>query len=194
MGQDVAFACECGQIHGLLTDISEKTGTGLVCHCSQCRAAEVYLDQEDPKEDGVAIFQTTLDHVNFIAGADKMYAFSFDKDRLVHWYASCCKSPLFNTMSEPKTGFVSVMVDRLSDTSALGRIRAMLYVDDGTGKQKHEGLRHVIAAGMKRSAKMRLTKKWKRNDFFGKSGKPITRVHVLSEIEKRHLPLERKLD
>ena len=189
MTDSTTFSCTCGKIHGVLTDISEKTGTGIVCHCSQCRAAEVYLDQPDPEDDGVAIFQTTFDHVTFMAGADKMYAFSFEDGKLVRWYASCCKVPLFNTMAEPKSGFVGVIVDRLADTAPLGRIRAMLYQRDENGKQSHTGLRHVIAGGTKRAARMRFTGKWKKNAFFGRSGKPITRVHVLSEIEKHQLPL-----
>lgn len=191
MGDTIAFSCHCGQVHGVLTDISDKTGTGLVCYCHQCRAAEVYLDQQDPEDDGVALFQTTVDHVAFHAGANKMYAFSFDKGGLIRWYAKCCKAPLFNTTAKPQSGFVSAMVDRLDNVTPLGPIKAMIYQDDGKGGQKHKGMRHLITGGMKRSTAMRLTGKWKTTPFFGKSGAPITRVHILSEVEKKHLPLPR---
>lgn len=190
MANDVAFSCECGAIHGVLTDVSEKTGTGIVCHCSQCRASEVFLDQPDPEDDGVAIFQTTVDHVKFTVGADKLYAFSFETGKLIHWYAKCCKVPMFNTMAKPEGGFVGVMVDRLAETAPLGRIKAMLYADNGKGGQSHTGLRHVIIGGTRRAIRMCLTGKWKNSPFFGKSGAPVSKVHVLSKVEKSQLPLE----
>lgn len=190
MGEDVIFSCECGQIHGVLRDVSAKAGTGLLCHCSRCRAAEVFLDQADPEDDGVALFQTTCDRVVFAAGANQMYAFSFEEGGVIHWYAKCCKVPLFNTLATPETGFVSVLVDRVTPKDPLGPIRALLYKDNGKGKQVHKGLHRVIAGGTKRAVRMRMSGKWKCSPFFGKSGAPISRVHVLSDVEKGHLRVE----
>lgn len=191
MGEHIAFSCHCGQIHGVLDDISPKAGLGLVCFCDQCRASEVYLDQEDPEDNGVAIFQTTADRVRFAAGNDQMYAFSYSKGGLIRWYAKCCKAPLFNTTATPQSGFVGVLVNRLDNKAPLGPIRAMIYRKNEQGKQVHQGLSQVIKAGLSRSARMRLSGRWKKSPFFGKSGAPISRVHVLSDVEKKHLPLPR---
>lgn len=190
MSEDVTFSCGCGQIHGVLRDVSPKTGTALVCYCSRCRAAEVFLDQADPQDDGVPLFQTTCDRVVFTAGANQMYAFSFEKRGLIHWYAKCCKVPLFNTTATPTSGFVSVLVNRVSPKEPLGPIKAFLFQDNEGGKQVHKGLYHVIAGATVRAIRMRISGKWKNNPFFGKTRAPISRVHVLSDVEKRHLPVQ----
>lgn len=158
-----------------------------MCYCNQCRAAEVFLDQPDPKSNGVALFQTTADRIRFLCGADKMYAFSFAQGGLIHWYARCCKVPLFNTTATPQSGFASVLVDRIPHKDPLGPIRAEIFRDNGKGRQVHHGLPYLIWTGSTRALRMRVTGRWKMSPFFGKSGAPISRVHVLSDVEKGHL-------
>ena len=186
----IAFSCACGEIHGTLRDIDARSGTGLVCFCTYCRAAEVFLDQPDPESDGVGQYQTTPDHVSFAKGGNRMYAFSFAQDGLIRWYAKCCKVPLFITPPDPKKAQVNVLVDRLAETGPLGPIRAMLFQPDGAGRRTHAGLRQLRIAQWRRAWRMRRTGAWKTSPFFGKSGAPISRVHVLSPIETTHLPLD----
>lgn len=194
MGQDVFFSCDCGQIMGRMVDTSPRTGTACICHCRFCRAAEVYLDQTDPGWDGVGVFQTSTDRVRIDEGLDHLKAFSFSKDGLVRWYAGCCKVPMFNTMRNPRWALISVSVDRIPDPSPLGEIKVVAHEPDERGKLHHTGLRHAIWGVLSRAARMQVGSKWKNFPLYGKSQRPIVAVHVLSDIEKKQLPLARPED
>ena len=189
MGQDVVFACKCGRIMGRLIETSPRTGTACICHCRFCRAAEVYLDQDDPGWDGVGVFQTRADLLRIDEGLSQLAAFSFSKGGLIRWYARCCKAPLFNTLPNPRWGMVSVSADRFPDPSPLGEIRVVAWEPDETGKRRTTGLLRAIWGVASRAAALQIGNKWRKNPLFGRSQRPIVPVHVLSDIEKAQLPL-----
>ena len=187
---DLTFSCTCGQVRGTVKGAGPGTGTALVCCCRYCRAAEVYLDQDDPGGDGVNIFQTTADRVEISAGQERLDAFSFSDRGLVRWYARCCKAPLFNTPRSARWGMVSVMADRIDGAEELGPIRAVLYEPQESGKRKTTGAVRAVAGLLKRTAKMQITGGWKNSPLFGKSGRPVVKIAVLPDVVKSHLPLD----
>ena len=103
--RDLPFACACGTVKGTLRGVTPARGSHAQCHCIDCRAAEVYLDQPDPAPRAIQLFQTTPDRFHFDQGFDKLSVFSFGETNLLRWYASCCGTPMFNTLRKPKLAF-----------------------------------------------------------------------------------------
>jgi len=164
--QDISFGCTCGKLKGTLRGVDPRKDTHAICCCSDCRAAELHLGQDDPGLDGVGIFQTDPHKVEIISGEDHLDVMSFGEKNLLRWHASCCGAPLFNTMRNPKFAFVGVRTNRLHDTSALGPIIARGFVAAPDGKYKHEGLRRLIGRTLSRMIRARLSGSWKKTPFF----------------------------
>ncbi len=177
---DVPFSCQCGALNGTLLGAHPRSGTHAECFCADCRAAEIHLGQPDPSPDPVGIFQTTPDKIKLNAGDDNLAVFSFGDKNLLRWYASCCGSPLFNTMRTPKISFVGLRTNRLDDTAALGPVVARGFMPVKGGKPKHVGLQHMIWRMLSRVTGARLSGRWKNTPFFNietlEATRPITVV------------------
>ncbi|KIN61642.1 GFA domain containing protein [Sulfitobacter noctilucae] len=164
------------------------TGTHAECYCSSCRAAEVFVGQPDPAPDPVGIFQTSADALRIDGGHDHLSVFSFGETNLLRWYASCCGTPMFNTMRNPKMGFVGIRTTCLADTEALGPVLGTGFITADDGKQTHRGLRLIVWRMFKRIARSRLTGSWAKSPLFDKATrKPVKPVKVVTAAERRAL-------
>lgn len=190
MEQDVAFQCDCGTVRGHLSAITPHRGTHVTCYCSECRSAEVYLDQPDPEKNGVDLFQTTVDRVTIDTGLDQLRAFAFRPGKLARWYAGCCKAPMFNTLDKPWMGFVTLHDRRVTDTTPFGPIVMEGFKEDASGRQRQHHLWRLIWGVVKRTTQMQATGRWRQTPFHTSGGETITPIHVLSDVEKSVLPLE----
>jgi hypothetical protein len=178
--QDVGFGCSCGQITGTLRGIDGWTGSLAVCHCPDCRAAEVYLHQPDPDPNGVRLYQTTPDRIQFITGQDKLAVLRLSDKGLMRWYAVCCGAPLFNTMPGPKFGFASLHVARVADPAPLGPV-----IGDVNGPGGNSGLARLVLGVLRRSTLARLSGRWKQTPFFDVgTGAPVVAPKVLTPKER----------
>jgi len=163
--RDLPFACNCGTIKGTLRGVTPARGSHARCHCIDCRAAEVYLNQPDPAPQAVQLFQTTPDRFDFDQGFDQLGVFSFGDKNLLRWYATCCGTPMFNTLRKPKLAFASIMTSALSDPAALGPIVGTGYIPTSSGKTRNEGLPRLIWGALSRAAAAKITGRWKTNPF-----------------------------
>lgn len=186
--RDIAFKCSCGGLTGTLRGVTPQSGTHAVCFCTSCRAGEVYGGQPDPEPAPVRIFQTTPDLVQIVSGAEHLGVFSFGEKNLLRWQATCCGTPLFNTMRSAKMAFVGIRTNCLADTAPLGPVVARGFVPKQNGKMRHEGLHIMIWRMVKRSTVARLSGRWKNNLFFdATTGNPARPVTVVSDEERRAL-------
>ncbi len=182
---DIAFSCNCGQVQGTLAADAARSGTHLLCHCRDCRAALLYLEQSDPAPDGVGLFQTTPDQVHFEAGADRLAAFRLGPKGPFRWYATCCKAPLFITLSRANMPFSSILVDRVKDRDALGPVRAQAFIQVPGGTAKHKGAAAMVWRLARNMGAARLSGRWKQTPFFDpQTGTPSGPVHVLTKAER----------
>ena len=115
----IGFTCTCGAIAGTVDVPSPAAGNHLVCHCPDCRAATIHLGRPDPGADGTELWQTTPDRVTITRGADRLAIQQLSPKGLYRWYATCCATPMFNTLRSPRLAFVGLLADRLDDTAAL---------------------------------------------------------------------------
>jgi len=189
MGQDVMFSCKCGTVRGRLCDVDAKSGMALTCHCSYCRAAEVHLGQPDPAPDGVTLYQTTANIVQFETGREAVSAFRFNPKGMIRWHATCCGSPLFNTMAHPGTGFASLVVARVDTPDALGPVRTVLGKRNAAGKESYRGVMPLVLAMMIRTVRMKLSGDWRKTPFFRPDGTANGEVILLTAAQTSALPL-----
>jgi len=189
--RDVPFSCSCGTIKGTLRGASPRTGTHAVCHCIDCRAAELYEGNEVPQT--VSLFQTSPDRISFEQGQDQIGVFSFGEKNILRWYATCCGSILCNTLRNPKIAFTSIRISLLSvdDADVVGPVVAQAFIPTPSGKPRHSGLPRFIWQAFGRIAGARISGKWRDNPLFDtETLEPITPVQIVPAIERRAL-LER---
>ncbi|SLN19624.1 DUF6151 family protein [Roseisalinus antarcticus] len=188
MGKTIAFACTCGALRGHLVDISPAAGTRALCHCADCRAAEIHASGHDPAPDPVELFQTTPDRLKIDAGAEHLAAFFLRKPSFLRWYANCCGATLFNSPARPTISSLSMQVSRLADAAPLGPVTAEAFVPGAGGKTSHKGLLKFIAAAMMRIAAARISGRWRQTPLFDAKGQPVAVPERLTEAELAALP------
>ena len=73
-------------------------------------------------------------NVSFTAGADKVAAMRLSRKGMMRWYASCCRTPIGNTMATSAMPFIGVMrafID--APPAALGPIRGRGFAKSAKG-------------------------------------------------------------
>lgn len=101
--------CRCGTVRGTLADPGATMRA--VCYCKDCRAWAEVLGREADLLDGAggtAIVAAQPSNVRFTQGLDRLACASFSKRGLLRWYASCCRTPMGNTVRNPKQHFVGL--------------------------------------------------------------------------------------
>ena len=169
------FACRCGTVRGRVTEV--PAGTHARCYCRSCRAAAIHTGEGDPGQEGVTVWQTTPDRIEFDSGADHLAVFSFGEKNLLRWQASCCGAALFNTMRSPQMPFAALHTPRLADTAALGPVSCAAFKPLPIGKARHENKRKMVGVVL-RMLGARLSSRWRKTPFF-RDGAPVSEVQVL---------------
>lgn len=116
MARDVELECKCGEVHGHARDVSAKTVNRVICLCADCQAFAHHLgraDLLDPRG-GSDIIQLAPAAVSFDRGTDKIAALRLGPKGPYRWYATCCKTPLGNTV-KPSVPFVGIVHELFRD-------------------------------------------------------------------------------
>lgn len=187
-GSGLAFGCTCGTVTGHIAGAGPRTGTHIICHCRDCRAAELYFEQPDPGGDGVEVYQTTSDAVTFDSGQDALGLLRLGPKGVMRWYATCCNAPLFNTLSKPKLAFATLILARAKDPSVVGPIVARSFVPTPGGAPKHKGAALMVWRIFTRLGAARLSGRWRDTPFFDvDSGEPVVPAKILTHEERSTL-------
>src|SRR5262245_49123274 len=107
---DVPLRCRCGQVTGVAHDVSPAEGFRFVCYCADCRAFAQFLDRSDVLDaaGGTDIFQMPPARVTLLAGLDALRCVHIS-DKVLRWYADCCRTPIANTAARPGFPLVAVI-------------------------------------------------------------------------------------
>jgi hypothetical protein len=99
-------------VRGVARGVSPAIGNHCVCYCDDCQAFQKFLgratDVLDPNG-GTDIFQLSPVRLAFTSGADKVACMRLTPKGLARWYASCCNTPIGNTMATPGIPFVGLV-------------------------------------------------------------------------------------
>lgn len=165
-----------------------KSGSHVECFCRDCRAAELYFHQPDPAPGPVASFQTTPDKITLIQGADRLGLFRLGPNGLYRWYATCCDTPLFNTLKSPQLPFAGLCVNRLDDPARLGPAIARNAIPMPDGSTRSEGIGRAVFALFSRMIAARLNGKWRQTPFFDtNTGRPVAEAIIPGKDERAAL-------
>lgn len=183
----VPFSCTCGTVTGEIDVPAPRAGNHVVCHCPDCRTAELYLGQPDPDPDGVELWQTTPDRVHIATGQDRLAILRLSPKGLYRWHATCCNAPMFNTLRNPRLAFVGIPAKRLSDTTTLGPIIGHAFMDKPGGGYRHQGFNRIGARIMRMMLAANLSGRWRKTPFFDESGQPRATIRIMTREERTAL-------
>jgi hypothetical protein len=136
-GTELALRCRCGAVRGVARNVAPSTINHCFCYCDDCQAFAHFLDRADDVLDahgGTEITQMSQANVAFTAGADKVAAMQLSAKGMIRWYASCCRTPIGNTMTTtamPFIGMIKAFVD--APATALGPIRGRSFAKSAKG-------------------------------------------------------------
>lgn len=112
MSTDVELQCRCGKIHGWLRDASPSTVNRVICYCNDCQAFLHHLGRAELLDEhgGSDIVQVAPATVSFDRGSELATAVRLTPKGIYRWYASCCKTPLGNTLT-PQVPFIGIVTE-----------------------------------------------------------------------------------
>jgi hypothetical protein len=205
MTRNISLFCQCRSLEATLdlpeTGKNERSLTRLVCYCEDCQAYARYLGQADRvlgPFGGTDIVQLSPAWFHLKHGSENMACLRLSDKGILRWYASCCRTPICNTPSNPSMPYVGLISMNLAtDRKRLDGLIGPVCFGVGAGKQhpipagwpvaKGFGVKAVVTA-LKNMSRWRLAGDHKRSELFETgSDQPITKPHVLTDEERTGL-------
>jgi len=108
---DATLHCRCGEVQGSVANAAPRRVNRVVCYCADCQAFLHHLGRSDLFDagGGTDIVQVAPAALSFTAGTARIVGLRLTPDGLYRWYASCCHTPLGNTLG-PSLPFVGIVV------------------------------------------------------------------------------------
>lgn len=192
-GVDVPLSCKCGQFGAVVKDVSPKMGSHVQCHCKDCQAGAQYLGAQDQllPGGGTDLFQTTPAHLEITKGAEHLACFRLSPKGLMRWHASCCNTPMFNTLAHQKLAFVGILVPSMQGEEAqkaIGKVIAVVHTQSapmGAKPLKDYGFNRAGFNVLARHFGALMRGEIKDNPLFDTAGKPIVEPYVLTKKERK---------
>jgi len=135
VSRDVETRCRCGAVQGRVTNATPGTVNRVVCYCADCQAFLHHLHRADllDAHGGTDIVQVAPGSLAFHRGTERIAGLRLTAKGLYRWYASCCQTPLGNTVG-PAIPFVGVVAQAFDGPdAAFGRPIAAIYGRYATG-------------------------------------------------------------
>lgn len=111
----VELHCRCGEVRGRVMNASPRTTNRAICYCDDCQAFAHHLGRADllDAHGGSDIVQVAPASLVFDRGADRIVGLRLSPRGLYRFYASCCQTPLGNTVGQaiPLVGIVAQAFD-----------------------------------------------------------------------------------
>lgn len=187
-----AIRCACGALRGSLS--GSGTYSRLSCYCTDCRAFSSLLARDDTLDDlgGTEIVQVAQSRLTISQGMEHLSAVRLSEKGMIRWYASCCNTPIGNTMIDPKVSFIGLIhtcLDKSKMDQDFGRSVAALNVQTALGdpKPKQRGLLGVTARLLWIVAVERLSGTYQQSVFFSRTGSPRVEPRILQPAELARL-------
>ena len=183
---ELQLKCSCGQVEGLAKLVNPGAGTRLACYCKHCRRFAEALECEQPILDdwgGTEVLQLSPSQLDISKGIENIRCLRLSEKGLYRWYASCCDTPIGNTVS-PAVPFVALIHNFIVDKNALGPVKAV-NIQSVVDKLPPEVLRTKASSAyiVKILAKVlfrKLLGGGKPSPFYNDSGAPICEPRVLN--------------
>jgi hypothetical protein len=178
-------------------DASPRTVNRVVCYCDDCQAYLHHLGRTDllDPHGGTDVVQVAPASLTFERGADRIVGLRLSPKGLYRWYASCCKTPLGNTLG-PAIPFVGIVATAFEGPDGgpddffgkpLGGIQGKYAVGAPPGDSAKLNLGLIVRA-VKMVLGWRLRRKvWPHPFFDRRTRQPSRPLTVLSRTERESL-------
>lgn len=188
--------CNCGSVQGTVSQTEHANRA--VCYCRDCQAYAHALGNPAGILDnlgGSDVVATLQQNVTFSKGTEFLVCMSLTERGLLRWYASCCNTPIGNTLRNPRISFVGLLHNCLehapsSIDAAFGAIRMRVNTKCAKGKVGSMPLSTFTSAArfFGSVVKARINGSYKRTPFFiAESSAPIVSPRVLSAAERQRV-------
>jgi hypothetical protein len=182
--------CRCGEVEGHLANAARTTVTRVVCYCDDCQAYAHHLGRADLLDPlgGSDIVQVAPASVTFRRGTDRIAGLRLNPTGLYRWYASCCKTPLGNTVG-PGLPFIGVLARAFrSPDDAFGPPLGSIFRKFAVGTAPPDANLRLMARVIPKVLGWKLRgQTWPHPFFDRKTRAPIYPVTVLSHDEREAL-------
>ena len=195
--RDLSLQCRCGAVRAVAQGVTPDVGNHCVCFCNDCQAFAKFLGRASDVLDahgGTDIFQLSQARVRFTHGVDRVACVRLSPKGLARWYASCCNTPIGNTLATPAVPFVGVIRAFVSEpaSDALGPIRSRAYRPSATGDKATiprdiQPQWRMLLRMMGLFLRWRLRGDHKHSPFFDPSGAPLKKPRTLTGTERAAL-------
>ena len=110
MSRNVELHCRCGEVSGHVANASPETVSRAVCYCDDCQAYLHHIGRTDllDAHGGTDVVQVAPASLTFDRGTERVVGLRLTPKGLYRWHASCCKTPLGNTLG-PAIPFVGIV-------------------------------------------------------------------------------------
>jgi uncharacterized protein DUF6151 len=193
MQMEHPLRCRCGTVSGWVKE--PRSANRVVCYCKDCQAFAYFLGQENQILDergGSDVIQILPKNLSFTRGIEALKCIRLTDKGLLRWYASCCNTPIGNTLASYKISFVGIVHTCLENADtplhdSFGPVRAWGNTGGARGepKPKSSGIGRTIRWFLSTVLKARIDGGYRQTPFFlaGK-GTPIVTPRVLSTAER----------
>jgi Family of unknown function (DUF6151) len=108
--------CRCGEVQGIVADASPQSVNRVTCYCDDCQAFLHQLGRADllNAKGGSDIIQVAPSALTFTQGQQHIAGLRLKPDGLYRWYASCCNTPVGNTLT-PAVPFVGLLAQAFAE-------------------------------------------------------------------------------
>lgn len=184
--------CQCGtvraQLHG------SGTYNRIACYCTDCRAFARFLggDAILDKQGGTQIVQVAQARLRFTHGLDHLAVMRLSEKGLMRWYASCCNTPIGNTLDTPSISFIGLIhscMDAKQLDARFGSKITNVNTQSALGipKPNPEGLGKVVLRFLAITGIALANGSYKKSVLFKVNGQAIAKPRVLTTTELGYL-------
>jgi hypothetical protein len=116
---DHALRCRCGTVQGTLAHAEHARRA--VCYCRDCQAYAHALGEAQAILDplgGSDVVATLQRNVTITEGGEALACLSLTDRGLLRWYASCCRTPIGNTLRDFRISYVGLLHNCLEHAPA----------------------------------------------------------------------------
>jgi len=194
--EDVALRCRCGTVRGVARAVSPRTVNHCFCYCDDCQAFAHFLGRADDLLDaygGTEVVQMSQASFALTAGVESLAAMRLTEKGLMRWYASCCNTPIGNTLPTPAIPFIGLIrafID--APQAALGPIRGRAFAQNAKGgraavPQDGSSDFAMLVRMLPKLLGWRLRGDHKRSPLFDAANRPLVEPRVLDAAEREEL-------
>ena len=164
------WSCTCGKVEVEVP----VTGVRLKCYCKSCRAFVERLGKTERLDaaGGSDLLQVAPDGLRILKGQEHLAWMRLTEKGPLRWYATCCNTPMANTLPTRHVPFASFQVADLSPKTDLPEVQAKVHLKGALAHVDgpHGSALPMILALLRRTVTAHVTGKWRKNPFFDDKG------------------------